>query len=255
MSVEKIAPVIREYSNGSYSVDGIIYNKYTDQISKVLTIAEAATLANVTVHTFRKWLKGPHGLRAIPMSDGMGILDYEVQHHLHTVVNRVYPKRTWVRALRLLRQICLINRDTLLEKLQQRHDQKWTDLQCKVNEFDDAHVAAYRRGVSDAIHIVKTHAIETWDYVPKIGQRINVGGCGGMITKITDTEVFVSGTYIYSNGRDNDPGHRESWRFSYKLEDLTNGAVKPYWPLIGHRPLTEGEISWDYEGITHNSYA
>ena len=248
-------PDIKIYDD-YFGVDGIVYNKYTRKPAVVITIEEAAMLAGITERTMRKWLKSPLAPRQLSWGkNDVKMMDYEVQHWLNNVINKNYPKRRWTRALDYLKKLCLINRDTLLDVLQERHNREWTDLQKRYNDFDESHVAAYRRGVRDAIDLVKKHGIETWDYVPKIGHWVWVGGCTGMISNITDDEVTVSGVYTYYMGK-NRPGHRESWRFSYQLYDVVNADPRPWVPS---RHLSdrnkEKEIIWDYENIPHKSYA
>ena len=114
---------------------------------------------------------------------------------------------------------------------------------------------ADRRGISDALHALHDTGIEVYDYRPALGQTVSVGGCGGKITEITETHVFVEGYYTYSNGSDNDPGYTEHWRFSYALEDIAKVNVLPrhvwYPKEAGGKP----RFSWNFEGVPHNSYA
>lgn len=249
-------PVIFYCSDGSYSVGGIVYNSYTKEPSKVWKLSDMAAFLGVGERTARGYLKLPFHFKIVPTTkkEGLWIMDYSVHHFKVTYLDRKYAPRSWKRGWDLLRKFRLVDRVSLLEKLQKRHDEKWTDIQRKFNGYDDSHVAAYQRGMKDAINIVRSHAIETWDYAPKLGQRVSVGGCGGTITKITDDEVIVSGTYHYYMG-EGVPSYGEDWRFSYKLENLTNGAVRPYWPLMSDKPVRENKLMWNYEGIPHNSFA
>lgn len=246
-------PNIHVYRD-SFSVDGDVYNKYTRKPARIITIVEAAQMAGVTARTMKTWLKRPLAPRQLSYGkDGIRMLDYEVQTWLNTVINAPRVKRSWTRAVDYLKKLCLINRDTLLEELQKRKDQPWTDIQRRVNHFDQSHVEAYQRGVADAISIVKKHGVESWDYHPEIGQMIHVGGCVGILSSIdtSQDQITVEGVYVGYVGEDKDgkelPPYRESWRYYYKLSDVLEADVRPWWPTSNDQK----HIRWDYEHILH----
>ena len=50
----------------------------------------------------------------------------------------------------------------------------------------------------------------------EIGRLVDVGGCVGTISKITDTKVTVDGVYFYYGN----PSMAEPWSFLYAKADL-----------------------------------
>ena len=70
-----------------------------------------------------------------------------------------------------------------------------------------------------------------------LDQRVEVGGCVGKVSELTETEVVVRGTYYYVGGPS------EPWRFVYDRRVFEKDSK---W--------NEEFEQWDAQDITPNSY-
>jgi hypothetical protein len=206
------------------------------KFSGMLTIKEAAGKAGVSSKTIRLWKKESNFPRFINHSRQL-ILIFEKDFDKYLEQKRQpKPERTWKSANKRLKAGDLTSISSLKEKLKERKDRNWTDVQRRVNGFDDTHIAAYRRGLSDAINILNCSPIEYIDYVPHIGQLIDVGSCVGKVTDITDTLLTVSGVYHYSDGE------QDHWTFHYKLDEIQSREVRCC-------KIFNNKVFWDFEHI------
>jgi len=211
-------------------------NKFPD----MLTLREAAAKAGVSLKTIRRWKKGSDFPNLISIQSGI-LLMIEKHFDRYLRIKRLpKPERTWKNANKRLKSGDLTSISSLKEKLKERKDRDWNDLQRRVNRFDDSHVDAYRRGLADAITILNRSPIELFDFVPHIGQLIDTGSCVGKITDITDTLISVRGVYHYENGE------REEWSCNYKLEEIQSREVRCC-------RFYNDKVFWDFEHIPRHS--
>ena len=84
--------------------------------------------------------------------------------------------------------------------------------------------AYYSAGVRKRVQTILNIQPEwVWSYsdtCPMIlGAMVDVGGCVGTISKITDTQVVVKGVFHYSDGGDG--GYAESWAEAFDRAELS----------------------------------
>lgn len=65
----------------------------------------------------------------------------------------------------------------------------------------------------------------------RLNDRVDVGGCVGIITNIDGDDITVSGTYYYVGGG------REHWKFHYKKTDFKSMNTT-LWNLQDAEPIS-----------------
>jgi hypothetical protein len=228
-----------------YNKDGTTYSIYTHQPAKLVSLEDAPAFCDMTKRAFTIALKKYPSLRAFEGDDVKDYLDFELQTWLNTVRQDKALKPVWKNGLRKLKDLLLIDRSTLIDKMDKLFKTEWDDTRRFAHRFDDRKIAAYQQGVKECLAIVKSHLIEAWDYTPSLDDVVRHRYGDGIIRKITDDRVLVDTIMLDVQG------DIEHWLLEYKLSDLEAVNIPFIWDYTETPDCTGNPYVWDYRGIPY----